>query len=64
MDQHTLIDLLAGTAVVAARAQRTGDKQLLKQWLGGPRPEEHRQAMHEFLALVKTTSALLNARTN
>lgn len=63
MDQHDLIDLLAGTAVVAARAQRMGDPRLLKGWLAA-RPPAERTAAREFLALVKSTTALLNARGN
>jgi hypothetical protein len=63
MDQHTLIDLLAGTAVIVARAQRTGDKQLLKAWTKA-RPKAEQAIIQEFIALVKTTSAILNARTN
>lgn len=63
MEQHDLIDLLAGTAVVAALAQRAGDPRLLKGWLE-TRPAPERKIAREFLALVKTTSALLNKGTN
>lgn len=63
MEQHDLIDLLAGTAVVAALAQRMDDPRLLKGWIDA-RPAKERAVCREFLALVKTTSALLNARGN